>query len=518
MEKLQKKIQELFNLYKLKKLSEAEMLTRKLIEESPKVVILYNILGLILTDQKRIDEAIKFYEMGIKIDPNYSMIYNNLGTIYKSKENYKEAEEYYKKSIKLNNNIPEPQNNLGNLYLTLNKHKKAIDCYKKAIAINSQFFISHYNLGNVNINIGKFKDAKKHLEEAVKLNPLFCIAHRVLSSVTKYTKNDEHFKLLKKLYNNSKIHDKDKTELAFALAKAHEDNKDFKNAYKYYSIGNDFRRKYIMFSLKDEKENFNKIKQVFNKKLFDKFKQVKNLDSTAIFVLGMPRSGTTLVEQILSSHPNVFGGDELEILTNIVKKHIENNDTGLRLDNIINFSDKKLNDIGCEYINNIKEISNNSKKVTDKLPINFKWIGLIKLILPKSTIIHCVRNSKDTCLSIYKNYFANPELNFAYNLEEISEFYKLYIDLMKHWEDIFPNFIHNIKYEKIIKDPKKEIHKLLKICSLSWNNNCLKFYNNKRAIKTASSTQARKKIYKSSINSWKNYQNILNKFFAKLPS
>ena len=139
-------------------------------------------------------------------------------------------------------------------------------------------------------------------------------------------------------------------------------------------------------------------------------------------------------------------------------------------------------------------------------------------MLPNSKIVHCVRNPRDNCISIFKNFFTNSSLNFAYNLEEISEFYNLYNDLMKHWKNILPKFVIDIKYEEIIQNPEQQIRSLLKLCNLSWNDNCLKFYNNKRAIKTASDTQVRKKIYKSSVDSWKNYEKNLGEVFKRLPN
>ena len=518
MKNLKKKIQLLLNLYKSKNLFKAELLNKELISAHPQVVNLYNVLGLILNEQKKIDEAIMYYEKGIKIDPNYAVIYNNLGSIYQSKENYKKAENYFKKSIDLDNKMAEPQNNLGNLYLTLNKHQEGIVCFKNALTIDPKFFISHYNLGIIYKNIGKFDESKKHLKEAVKLNAHFYTAHRILSQITKYTINDEHFIFLKKSYEDPKIDNRQKTEIAFALGKASEDIKDFSKAFQYYKDGNDFRRKNIPFSIESEKEEFTNIKKIFNRNLFDKFELSGNLDSTPIFILGMPRSGTTLVEQILSSHPKVFGGDELNFLPELIKKHFDNKTEKFFLENIITIDKNNLKNIGQEYINNLKSLSNDSEKVTDKLPINFKWIGLIKLILPNSKIVHCVRNSRDTCISIFKNYFTNPSLNFAYNLKEISEFYNLYNDLMKHWKNTLPKFVIDIKYEKIIQNPEQQIRNLLKSCNLSWNDNCLKFYNNKRAIKTASDIQARKKIYKSSVDSWKNYEKFLGEVFKRLPN
>ena len=518
MQNLQKKIQFLLSLYKEKSLSKAESYSKELISDYPNAVILYNILGLILTDQQKIDEAIECYEKGIKIKPDYAMIYNNLGGIYQSKENYPKAESYYKKSINLDKKIPEPQNNLGNLYLFLNRYSEAIVCYNNAINIKPKFAVFHYNLGIICKTIGKLKEAKKHLEVAVKLNKYFCIAHRNLGQLIKYTKNNDHFNLLKELYKDSKINNIQKTELAFALGKASDDIKDYDKAFQYYIEGNDARRKSLTFSIKDEKNEFNTIRKIFTKNIFNKFAQSGNLDKTPIFILGMPRSGTTLVEQILSSHPSVFGGEELTLLTDLIKKHFDNNTQGLSLENVLNVDKANLKRIGQEYINNLKNISNNSERVTDKLPINFKWIGFIKLILPNSKVIHCVRNPRDNCLSIFKNYFVNPKLNFAYNLSEISDFYILYSNLMKYWKNTLPKFIFDIKYEKIIENPNKEIHNLLKICNLPWNDNCLEFYNNKRPVKTASDIQVRKKIYNTSINTWKNHEKYLKKVFQGLPN
>ena len=518
MENLKKKIQILLNLYKSKNLSKAELLNRELIRDHPKVVNLYNVLGLILTEQKKIDEAIVYYKKGINIDPDYAVLYNNLGSSYQLKNNYTESENNFIKSIDLDNKKPEPHNNLGNLYLALNKHQKAIVSFKNAVTIDPKFFISHYNLGVTYKNTGRFEEAKKHLKEAVRINAQFYTAHRILSQITKYTINDEHFIFLKKSYDDPKIDNRQKTEIAFTLGKASEDIKDFNKAFQYYSDGNFFRRTVIDFSIEREKEEFANIKKIFNKNLFKKFEQSGNLDFTPIFILGMPRSGTTLVEQILSSHPKVFGGDELNLLPDLIKKHFDNKAKKLFLENIITIDRNNLRNMGQEYINNLKSISNNSERVTDKLPINFKWIGLIKLILPNSKIVHCVRNPKDNCISIFKNYFINPNLNFAYNLEEISEFYNLYDDLMNHWKNTLPKFVIDIKYEKIIQNPKQQIYSLLKSCNLSWNDSCLQFYNNKRAIKTASDIQARKKIYESSVNSWKNYEKYLGEFYKRLPN
>ena len=508
MEILQKKIQFLVNLYKSRKLHEAEKLGKDLIQAYPNVVFLYNILGLIFTDYNKIDDAVDIFEKGIKIKSNYAEIYNNLATAYKLNKKYILAEKNYKKSINLNNKLVEAQNNLGTLYIELNKYKEAINCFKKAININPKFYSSHYNLGVAYKSIGNFDKARANLHEAIKINPNFSTAHRTLSQIIKYTKNNNHLILLNKIYTNLNINNYEKAELAFALGKAYDDIKDYDNAFKFYKDGNYLKRKNINFTIEHEIQNFDNIRKVFNADLF-KNKKEGNQSNKTIFIIGMPRSGSTLIEQILSSHPKVFGGDELNYFPEIVIKYFNIKTTDSMSESLMKLDAKK---VAKEYLSKLDEISD-SEKITDKMLTNFKWLGLIKILIPNSKIIHCTRNSKDICLSIFKQYFINKELNYAFDLKEIVTFYNLYSNLMNHWKKILPNFIYDIKYEEIIKNPKTQIINLLKSCDLNWNKNCLKFYNNKRPIKTASDTQVRKKIYNKSVNSWKNYEKYLKSYF-----
>ena len=520
MKSLKEKIQLVVDIYKSGDLLEAEQACTKLINENSKVAFLYNLLGLILVGQKKLDQAIKYYKQGLKIDPTFAIIYNNLGLLFfneQTDENIKKAENYYKKSISVDKKIPEPYINLGSLYNLLFRYEESINCYKEAIHINSKSSPAHYNLGIVYITLGRYNEAKLHLKEAIKINPNNSHAHRSLSRITKYSYTDENFKELKKSYENTNINNvEERSNLAFALGKAHEDNKDYERSFLFYKEANFLHRKKINFSLDSEKKKFKKIKDTYNSNLFNEFKGTGYLNSSPIFVLGMPRSGTTLVEQILASHPKVFGADEVEFIPNLLKENFGKDNVGLYHEDVVNRNEDIFKKIGKEYISRMKKISKEVEITTDKLPINFLSIGFIKLILPKSKIIHCLRSPEDNIFSIFKNHFPSGKINFAYNLDEATEYYNLYVDLMKYWNLILPNFIFNIKYENLINNTEIEIKNLIRFCNLNWSDKCLKFYDNKRPIKTASSTQARSKIYKSSINSWKNYEKYLNEYLVKL--
>ena len=518
MEDLKKQIQSIVEIYQKGDLSKAEILCKKLIFSKPKIVFLYNLLGLIYVGQKKLDLALEFYEKGIGLDPNYASIYNNLGLFYSHDlpDNAK-AKYYFKKSIALNENIPEPHNNLGSLYKTMDLYSDAIKSFKKSILLDKNFFQGYHNLGTTYKTIGNFIEAKKYLKKAIEIAPYNTDSHRTLSGIIKYTKDEKHLSALEEVYKKIEKNDIDKiTNISFALGKAYEDIKDFKKSFLHYKEGNDLYKKKIKFSFSETKLKFLNIKKTFHKNLFKKYLKTGNKSDVPIFIVGMPRSGTTLVEQILASHNKVFGCGEQDIISQIVSKRFGSIDLSLFFEKVVNFKSDIFMEIGDEYIRALNIFSKNSEKATDKLPINFFWIGLIKLILPNAKIIHCQRNSKDNCFSIFKNHFPRGKINYSYDFNNIVEYYKLYNDLMDYWNKLFPNFIYNIKYENIILDTENQVNKMLNFCNLDWDKSCLKFYENKRVVKTASDFQVRNKINHNSIDIWKKYNTFLKDNFEKL--
>jgi Tfp pilus assembly protein PilF len=511
MENLKEKIQLIVDLYKSQKLEKAEILSKKLIEKHTKEVFIYNLLGLILTSQNKDDEAIKYYEEGLKINSKFPEIYNNLGNlIIKNRfdENKKRAEDLFNKSIIINNKIPESFNNLGNLYHNDNKHKKAILNYKKALEINPDFYFAHHNIALIYISAGDLINAKIHLNKAIKLNQNFLVSHRALSRITKFKKDSIEFINLKKTYEL--IKNDEKYEISFSLAKAYEDINDYSQSFHFYDEANKIFRKKITYSADKEKERFINIKNIFNNDLFSKKKNSGYLNASPIFIVGMPRSGTTLVEQIISNHPKVFAGDELYFIPELFNENFNN------FSNILTASTTLFNKIGYDYINKMKSLSKNSFTTTDKLTVNFEWIGFIKLILPNAKIIHCKRNPKDNCLSIFKTHFTSGLVKYAYDFKEIIQYYNYYYDLMNFWNLNIPDFIYNISYENLVSDNESEIKKLIKECNLNWDVECLSFYKNKRYVKTASDIQVRNKIYDTSVDSWINYKDHINDYFSEL--
>ena len=291
--------------------------------------------------------------------------------------------------------------------------------------------------------------------------------------------------------------------------------KNYNKAYESYNLGNILKRKIIKYTINDDIKLFDNIKKLFSNIDFKNLHDFGFDSEKMIFILGMPRSGTTLVEQIISSHKNVFGAGELRILANLVKENFFS-EGKVKFTKKLNPKDKKFfYHIGEKYINNTKIYNSNQRYITDKDPLNFRWIGIIKLILPKSKIIHCMRDPKDTCWSLFKNFFTG-QISFAFTQEELGKYYNLYRNLMKFWKQLIPSFIYDISYEKLIENQELETRKLLNFCNLDWDESCLKFFENKSLIRTLSISQARTPIYKTSIKSWKRYENDLVTLFRAL--
>ena len=222
----------------------------------------------------------------------------------------------------------------------------------------------------------------------------------------------------------------------------------------------------------------------------------------------MPRSGTSLAEQILSSHKHVYGAGELSFLSDSINKNLyeEKKFKSTKFDEI---SFETLNTIRNEYLEKIQSFKHNEDFIIDKAPLNFKWIGFITNLFPGSKIIHCDRDPMDVCYSNFKNSFQSYSLSFCYDIKNLGNFYNLYKDLMIFWNNTYPNEIYNLSYEKIVNDQKKETEKLLKFCDLEWDENCLKPHKNNKSVATASLAQVRSPIYKSSIRKWENYSEEL---------
>ena len=483
----------------------------KLSNKNPDNSGLKNLLGLAYLGNKEINQAIKNFKFALKIDQNNIAANNNLGNSYKYLHNYKDAEHFYKRALNLNPNFINTLNDYANLKSRINKSEEAIILYKKALAINDKNHISSFNLALTYQSIGDFEQAKQYAEKALLIEPNFTIADHLLAANTKYTKENNHFLKMKSKILNKKIGKQQKIYLHFALAKAFKEIGDFNDSIYHLENGNALKNSLVKYNIDSDIKLFNLIKNTFTNIDFDTI-ELKDNSSKLIFVVGMPRSGTSLVEQILSSHDKVFGAGELSFLEEIISSKINGYPDNLKF---LLRDLPGLNSIAQSYLEKIMIIKNDNKITLDKSLLNFLWIGFIRIIFPKAKIIHVKRDPRDTCLSCYKTLFDNG-LHFTYSKSDLPKYYNQYSDLMNFWKQLLGDYIYTINYEDLIKDPNKNISNLLDFCELNFDKKCLDFHKNTSPVKTMSASQVRQKIYSSSIKSYEKYEEKIPDLFSNL--
>ena len=476
--------------------------------------ILYNDRGFIQQSLNLYDHALKSYKESIKIKSDFSLAYLNMGNVYNSLDDHDNAEKAYKKAIKISPNFLQAYSNLGILYESLHKLNQAEKTFKLILSIDPNYIAAYNDIANIYRAQGHFDKAENYYNKVLAINPKVASTHRMLVHLKKYTNpHDPHIDTLLNLLSGNKNDNEINIHVNFSLGKVFEDLKDYERSFEYYIKGNKAMRKTFNYDREQIKLYFKSIKKFFNKSFVQNISKIDVGKPTPIFVLGMPRSGTSLVEQILSSHKQVYGAGELTNLIDLINK---SGLTGRKYpENLENVDSSSFTSIGENYIKSIRSLSHEKQYITDKMPGNFLLIGLICSIFREFKIIHCVRNPIDNCLSIYKKCFKG-HLPYAYDLKDLAQYYKLYKDLMTHWKMLFPGKIYDIQYEQIVKNQREETEKLLKYCSISWDDNCMNFFETKRAVQTASSEQVRKPIYSSSINFWKKYINGLKPLINEL--
>ena len=505
MNNIENEIKILLNLFNSAKYDILISKAKKVIKKVPEYLILYNILGSAYQSIGDLKLAKETFLKGYKMDPNNIAIMNNLANVYKNIGEIEQSEDLFKKIIKKKPDYVNAYVNYGNLKRDNNDFQFAIDLYNKALEINPQIPTILYSLALAYQGLGKFDLAIDYAKKTLEIEPRFTQADMLISQSKKYQAKDSHYEEMNSKKDNLILNDDQKTNLFFALAKAEEDMDLIETSFNNLDLANSIRRKSLNFNINNETNFFEQLKNIFSKTKFDTNITDTINEKKIIFILGMPRSGTSLTEQIITSHSSVFGAGELPQLSRIVKTRLMIDDD-LSEENISNlFSNEEfVNELRIDYYNFLKRFNASEPFITDKAPLNFRWIGFIKILFPNSKIIHCARDPKDNCLSIFKNFFEGG-LDFGYNQKELGTYYNLYLDLMRFWKEKFPNSIYDAQYEKIIEDPENEIKKMIKFCNLDWEENCLKFYNNKTPIKTLSTAQARKPIYKSSKNSFEKF-------------
>lgn len=418
--------------------------------------------------------------------------------------------------------LPQDAEVLSNLGDALAKHEllsEAEPCFRRAIALKPQYEDALHNLGVVLIQLGKIEEAENCFLGVLAINP-DCIEARYFIAQNKKAKiADENLKALAAIERRVQqqslaLPTKDQIFLHFALGKSYDNIKEAGSAFPHYAQGARLKRQTYQYAPSIDARNVEGLIRIFDAATLNRLRGNGNPSEKPIFIVGMPRSGTTLTEQIIASHPDVHGAGELTDLLTITQRNI----SGVTYPNNMRRLDQPmLAAWAAEYLTAMSGNNPGAKHITDKLPANFMAIGLIHLMLPNAKIIHVNRNSMDTCLSCFTMLFKDNHVPWSYDLQELGAYYSGYARLMDHWRRVLPaGAFLDIHYEDIVQDRETQARRLIEYCGLEWNDRCLESHKTERTVRTASLLQVREPVYTSSVERWRHYETHLAPLQAAL--
>lgn len=493
-------------LTQMDKAQEAIVILQDAIKRNPRYPESHCNIGFALLALEKHQPALNAFETALHLRPDYPEAYQGIARLWKELNEFEKAEQAARKSLELDPEMVEGYATLGSIYISMGYPDRAKELFERALKLDPENSSGIMGLGNIYVEEGKFKEAEALFSKVVdtpteRAGALFSIVQ-----TKKIKPGDELIAALEaEAKDIDKLPESKAMYLHFALGKVYDDIGDSDHAFPHFMAGCALKRKKLVYDANERDDNFKRIAQVFSREFIEKNRGHGDSSDLPIFVLGMPRSGTTLTEQIIASHPDVFGAGELFDLINLVhrKQDPKAPDFPESVKNL-NFAE-----IGRKYVDGLRVRDAKAKHITDKMPVNFMHVGLIYLALPGAKIVHVNRNPLDTCISCYTRLFAHNQ-NQTYELNELGRYYRAYNTLMKHWREVLPkDSFYDLQYEALVDNTEEEAKRLIAYCGLEWDDSCLAFHEHKRNVRTASVHQVRQPIYKTSVARWKKYEKFL---------
>ena len=454
----QEQMNGLIRLYDSGRIEETEQACRKMLEDFPESVLVTNVMGSALQAQGKFEEAVGVFDEAIRLMPGFAEAHSNRGNALKG---------------------------LGRL-------EESVASYDKAIELKPELADAWHNRANALKDLGDLDDAIASYERAIRVRPDFAQAHRCLSALKSFARDDPQIDVMQRLLSGSRLPESSRSEICFALAKAQEDVGEYDRSFEFLEQGNRLRKKELRYDIEQDRKLFEQIKAMSVDAV--DIASITPAPVTPLFIVGMMRSGTSLVEQILASHSDVHGAGELETMNQVIVPMLTSPDARA---------------VRERYLDALSDLDVPEKLITDKMPLNFRWIGIILAALPEAKIIHVRRDPRATSWSIFKHYFPDEGNAYAYDLRDLVEYYALYEDLMAFWRERYGDRIYDLSYEDLTENQEQMTRDLLAYCGLDWQPRCLDFHKTRRAVKTISATQVRKKMYQGSSEAWRKYERHL---------
>jgi tetratricopeptide (TPR) repeat protein len=475
---------------------------------------LYNSLGNTLQALGRVAEARVQYLKALALRPSFAEVHNNLGNALAALNLHEEAVGHFRKALALAPRLIEANNNLGASLEAIDQIEPALACYEAVIAADPGNARARHRIGHALRTLGRLDESQRAFESAVALAPDKPEFLRSLAEGKTFQPGDPHLAMLEGLARNiDRLSEHDRIELHFALAKAYGDLGRHADAFRHMLDGNALRRRQIAYDEPGTLALFERIRSVFTPELLRRHAGGGDPSMQPVFVFGMPRSGSTLVEQMLASHPQVFAAGEI---TELLKAVAAMSGRASFPEGFASADAAVLRDLGAGYVGRIARLAAGAARVTDKALANFLYAGLIHLALPNARMIHTQRDPLDTCFSAFSKLFTTAQPH-TFDLGELGRYYRAYDGLMAHWREVLPDgCMLEVRYEDLVADFAPQGRRIVAHCGLAWDDACLAFHAAPRPVRTASAIQVRQPIYGGAVGRWRPYAEMLGPLLAAL--
>lgn len=501
-----KRLTEAFELEKTGRKKEAEKIYRDILKNDSENVDALRLLAGLATSQNEHRDAEILLKRALELTPDFGRAMADLIVNQVEQEKIDEALEYGARLTRIGADNPDSYLLMGNAYSAAGRYEDAINAYKKALGLAAEHPGALSGLAHNLKTVGKQEEAIAIYRKCIAANPYFTEAYWSLANLKTFRFTDEEVRSMEKLLQEPNIPDSAQVHLCNALGFQYEYQQEYDQAFAYFEKCNTTKRKLEYYDAVETESLYDRIIEVFDQEFVNRAPAGKEFDVTPIFIIGLPRSGSTLLEQILASHSQVEGTHELSDLARVVREIPDRLKTRQHYPVALSGADAAfLAELGQAYLDRTQKYRSGNPYFTDKNPNNFIHVGLVHLALPGAVFINARRHPLDSCLGSFKQLFAKGQA-FSYDLVDIGEYYLQYERLMEHWYSVLPGKLLDVRYEDVVADLETQVRRILDHCGLPFEEQCVRFHETERAVKTASSEQVRQPIYSSSVNLWRNYE------------
>lgn len=481
----------------------------ELLKNNPDSAAAHFHVALALTSIHDRKTAIKHYKLAIKLEPDYADAHNNLAVLLMAQGRLHDALRHFEIARSERPRDTYLIRNIAEILLRLNRNQEAIQAFRRLIEMGDNREEACEGIVIALRQEGRFEEAEHVLDDLLASLPKSVLARCVRASSGARRLSDRDIEVLETSADDRTLDASLRASVSFALGKAYADRHDDDRAFAHYRTANAIVDETMVYDPDADDAAVAESASVFSPELFDRFVGLGSPDERPVFVFGMPRSGTTLIEQIVASHPDARGGGELVDMLEIphdLEERLDDDVTYPRC--LAQLTGDAFAEAAARYLKTLDLISTDAKRITDKMPENYRRLGLISLLLPRAKLIHCRRDPRATCLSIFFQNFAELH-EYAYDLYKIGRRYRNYLQLMELWRRVLPIPIFEIAYENVIADLEGNCRRLLTFCDLPWHERVLRFYDTSRSVQTVSLWQVRQPLYESSVAVWRRYEKFL---------